>query len=149
MSGLRHHEYKRHRDRSIRIVGILRDLYQSDVYFAGENIETTSDFDDPKTALLMDWLHLIEADKFILYYPDRVQSSVLIELGAALALQKPCICLVRSRTDLPFLVRSASEIEENSNFPKVDIVQHNDFGSLVEYLNSEKLSALDNRKGRE
>lgn len=79
----------------------------SDVYFAGEAIASAQDFSDPAAAALRDFTALAECDVFVFFYPERSASSVLIELGYALAMRKRVILMVRREDDIPFLLRHA------------------------------------------
>jgi hypothetical protein len=110
MSSFRHEDYRTHYKHCEIIIERLRKQLSLEVYFAGEGL-TPPDYDSPEDALRDDWPQLKACDLFFLFYPDRIRSSVLVELGAAMALQKPCFLLIRSISDLPFLVQQANKID--------------------------------------
>ena len=50
-----------------------------------------------------------ESKNFILYYPEKIASSVLYEAGWALMLGKPSIYIIRDDKGLPFLLNDAGQ----------------------------------------
>ena len=56
------------------------------VFFAGTNMNSKLDFEAADLSIGIDLDALKESEKFILIYPDKIVSSVLVEAGIALAL---------------------------------------------------------------
>lgn len=79
------------------------------VFYAGRNMASMRDFDPEALALDLDLKAMRESRYFVLYYPEKVASSVLYEAGWALVLGKPSIYLVRDTDDLPFLLNDAGQ----------------------------------------
>jgi hypothetical protein len=91
------------------------------VYFAGRNIGSISDFTDPQDAFRMDYGELQRCDFFILYYPAPVRSSVLVEAGIALGLQKISFYTCQKRSVLPYLLVNAATSSGSPGFPSIGI----------------------------
>lgn len=69
-------------------------------------IQSSYDYDDPSTSVVKDLEAIDRMECFIFVYPKPSASSALIELGYALAKDKPVLVLAKSRNDLPSIVRS-------------------------------------------
>ncbi len=78
------------------------------VFFAGTNMKTKSDFDAADLSIGIDLDALKESEKFILIYPDKIVSSVLVEAGIALALGKQSFYFGRTE-NFPFLLQQANQ----------------------------------------
>jgi hypothetical protein len=95
------------------VLALKRTLEQSNgcnsVFYAGTKIASKEGFDDDALSLNIDLQEMRASRNFILYYPEKVASSVLFEAGWALVLGKPSIYIVRDRDDLPFLLNNASQ----------------------------------------
>ncbi len=72
-----------------------------------------TNFSATADALSEDFSALEQSEAFILYYmpplPTR-PSSVFVEAGMALAARIPAVYIVRSRQDLPYMLRSADKL---------------------------------------
>jgi pimeloyl-ACP methyl ester carboxylesterase len=79
------------------------------VFYAGANIASKKEFDDEALALEFDLRKMRASRNFILYFPEKIASSVLFEAGWALVLGKPSIYIVRDRKQLPYLLNNASQ----------------------------------------
>lgn len=135
MSGLRdEQEYRSHRQFVLEVAEVLcKDLGVERIYFAGREVTSIQGFDAGDDALRSDLEALRESRVLCLVYPRRLVSSVLIEVGMALALGKPCLLFVRRREDLPYLLISAEKLAGRDGLPVVRI---------VEYQNPEDLKRL-------
>ena len=74
------------------------------VYNEFEHIESENCFDSPSKSVDEDFMKIEKSDVFILIHPRRMQTSSLIELGYACALQKRII-IIGNFNDLPFLAK--------------------------------------------
>lgn len=103
-------QYKVNRE---SVLALKRTLEQKNgcksVFYAGTNIASMAGFDDDTLALNVDLQEMRASRNFVLYYPEKIASSVLFEAGWALVLGKPSIYIVRDRDDLPFLLNNASQ----------------------------------------
>ena len=95
------------------VLALKRTLEHSNgcnsVFYAGTKIASKDGFDDDALSLNIDLQEMRASRNFILYYPEKVASSVLFEAGWALVLGKPSIYIVRDRDDLPFLLNNSSQ----------------------------------------
>jgi hypothetical protein len=102
--------YREVRAEAIRILECLESECQFRVFFAGRALETRSDFDEADFSIAKDIRALEESQYFLLFYPERVVSSVLVEAGMALALKKKAVYFVRERRHLPFMLQKVESI---------------------------------------
>lgn len=137
-------EYRRSREDVIRIIDVLRQKCKfSSVIFAGRDIESMSDFDAGDISIQEDYEALSECEHFVMLYPRKIASSVLVEAGWALALGKISIYFVRDRDDLPFLLRQAESV-----FPAVKIYEDADADEIIRLINrhGEQVFAVPRRE---
>jgi len=101
--------FQKDRKAMLEIVDAMRDECGFSVFYAGRNVKSLDDFDAPDLSIAADVRALKESSIFVLFYSEKIVSSVLVEAGFALALAMPSIYFVRRREDLPFLLRSAEQ----------------------------------------
>ncbi len=111
---------------------LVDDLGLDDAYYAGASVASTAAFDGPDNALESDLRALLAADLFVLLYPRKVLSSVLIETGYALALRKPTLIMVRNRADLPFLLRQAEDLSGRDPLPVIHVAALSDDAGMFD-----------------
>jgi pimeloyl-ACP methyl ester carboxylesterase len=103
-------DYKASRDEVLQLINTLKSKCGCrSVFYAGEPIDSKDKFDPNALALNIDLKAMRESRYFILYYPQKLPSSVLYEAGWALILGKPSLYIVRQRKELPFLLNDASQ----------------------------------------
>jgi nucleoside 2-deoxyribosyltransferase len=130
-------EYRRTRGLVMSLIAALKDARpNARIYFAGTGIETSADFTGQKMAMQDDLAALQRSDVFILIYPEKVHSSVLVEAGYALALRIPTIVLVRRKADLPYLFQEAENLAGGPLLPAVVTIR--------EFADAEDLARLAN-----
>jgi len=87
------------------------------VFYAGTAIGSKKQFDPNALALQVDLDAMRASRNFIMYYPEKIASSVLYEAGWALMLGKPSIYIIRGDTKadegLPFLLNDAGQAFED------------------------------------
>lgn len=129
-------EYRKARSSVLNIVRHLRDGYglrDENIYYAGRNIDSQSEFGDATLALKSDLAALAKTDVFMLYYPVKVASSVLVEAGYALACKKPMILFPKNSSDLPyFFKQAASASNENGEIPDLKIYEYGSESNLLQ-----------------
>ena len=99
-------------------------------YWAGEKIESQDKFDGEQKALLADFGHLKSSKWCVFILREKLPTSVYVEIGYAIALNKVSIIFCRSRRDLPFLLRTSDKQIENLSIYECDT--HNDIIRLLE-----------------
>jgi hypothetical protein len=103
-------EYKKDRENILKIIGTLQEqCHFESVFYAGTKIQSINDFDVEDLSVSQDVKALRESRYFVLLYPKKIVSSVLVEAGFALAMGKTSIYFVKTRDDLPFLLRHAEQ----------------------------------------
>ena len=75
------------------------------VYYGGSNIENTEDFDESIKSVKDNFSQFKQSEFVVVVYPEALPSSVLVEVGYAIALSKPTVIFTKSRQYLPFLLK--------------------------------------------
>lgn len=112
MAGMKNDaRYQEVRAEVLSIVDCLEKECKFQVFYAGRDVEARTDFDaDFDFSLAKDIRTLEESQYYLLYYPEKVLSSVLVEAGIALALKKSALYFVHDRRHLPFMLRKAETV---------------------------------------
>jgi nucleoside 2-deoxyribosyltransferase len=113
------------------ILGMIKHLENdhkfSSVYYAGSEIASQAHFNSHELAMKRDLAALRKTDIFILLYPAKIISSVLVEAGYAMALLKPMLLMVKDKRDLPYFFQEAEQIPSEPNeIPKIAIQEYHD-----------------------
>lgn len=123
-------EYRKMKKIVQEVQEVLRyDLDVTIIYYAGDTISGTEDFHSPEAAIKQDFRAIHACEYFLLIYPERIASSVLVEVGYAMCLKKKCLIYTKSRNDLPFLIRTADKV-----FKRVSIVEYADSNDITVLL---------------
>lgn len=103
--------YQKVRVEALSILDCLENQCQFQVFFAGRTMGTRTQFDaDFDFSIAKDIQTLEESQCYLLYYPEKVVSSALVEAGIALALKKKAVYFVRNRRHLPFMLQKAESV---------------------------------------
>jgi hypothetical protein len=105
----------------------LDDIYSPIITNADSN-----NFDGQEKAMEMDFSILKQSEYYVFIYPYKTASSVLVEIGYAIALIKKTIIFVRNRKDLPFMLEKADK--RNSN---IKIYEYENFTHLKKQIKDE------------
>jgi hypothetical protein len=127
-------DYASGRSQAERIKAALRDhCGVGEVFFAGDTIEDKAHFENPSVGLGRNMPYFQSAKRFVMVYPSRVASSVLVEAGIALGLGLASVFFVKSRGDLPWILQDVSEanIRELGN---VRVIPYRDDDDLIEKI---------------
>lgn len=106
--------YKANRDTLLDLFQNLKAKSRFSKFFCPAVLfDDLTNFNAAHDALAEDFAALEQSQAFILYYmpplPTR-PSSVFVEAGMALAARIPSVYIVRSRLDLPYMLRSADKL---------------------------------------
>jgi hypothetical protein len=110
MASVEKSQYPKMREQVLRIKeALLQNTSATEVYCPCEKIKSPGQFDDAKMAIYEDFKILKESEYYIFLYPEKSASSILLEMGYAIALSKKTMIFTRKRSDLPFMLRKADE----------------------------------------
>jgi len=88
----------------------LDEKYGSSATFlAAYEFPTPDKYLAPRASLDLVVDLLEQTDVFVLYFPHKVFSGALLELGWALALGKPCLALTATTEILPYMLRGGAD----------------------------------------
>ena len=107
----------------------LANLGYSPAFNAANYFSTEHDYQPADIAAKEDFTAIENCRNFLLYYPEAVATSALIELGYALRDRDNIVIATKNKNVLPFLARGLSDINEN-----VRVIECNDINHLVEIL---------------
>ena len=94
-------EYRKYRNIILSLILSLRQD-EFDVYSEVEHVTEKSNYDSPAQSVKDDFEKIKKSDVFLLFHPKKAQTSALIELGYAYAMQKKVIIISRKEL-LPYL----------------------------------------------
>jgi hypothetical protein len=125
-------DFKIDRTRILDLITCFKkELRFKTIFYAGAEITSLTDFDAEDLSAKDDMDALLGSKYFVLIYPEKLVSSVLVEAGAAIAYKKKSIYFVRQRDHLPFLLKQAEMA-----FPGIvkiyEFEKHEDIKRLVE-----------------
>lgn len=134
MAALGRDTYDPVRKLAVRVADALRrSCGITHVYCAAEDIDSPSQFDPEWRALQEITVPLMAADRYFLLLPERLPSSVLVEAGMALALQRRSVYAVHRRSDLPFLLRQVADAHVEA-LARVRVIEYRDDDDLVRQI---------------
>lgn len=102
------------------IIRLLEDAAQQvpiqKIHSVISEISSRSKYDSPEESANSDLEAISKSTHFILFYPCRVASSVLIELGYALALKKRTLIVATCMEDLPYMAQGLQSQRFNTSY---------------------------------
>lgn len=105
-------DYIEYRQHALNFISLLRE--RNTVYSEIEEISELNYYDNPSDALSKDLDIIEKSEVFVIHHPFRMQTSTLIELGYAIALNKRII-IIGNRKDLPYLALGLPEKKSNAS----------------------------------
>jgi len=121
-------DYTKDRDAMLKFKNYLEEEKNISIYYAGEHISNSTSFKS-ELADHNDFEAIENSRCFIMFYPQSIVSSVLVEAGYALALKKPSVYFVHKKEILPFLLR-----ETHHSYPNVQIFEYTDLDQILEMM---------------
>lgn len=107
-------DYKVSRKLSLSVVDAFKNHCElNNIYYAGNNIESTDEFNDHKFSLERSLNSFRKSKTFVFIYPEKIASSVFVEAGWAIYSDKPSIFFVKSSAKLPFLLKKVDQFGSN------------------------------------
>ncbi|MEZ6143110.1 MAG: serine/threonine-protein kinase [Zavarzinella sp.] len=103
-------QYQDVRSQALAIKQCLQEECGLTVYFAGDNVDSKDSFDEPDFSFIQDREALNNSRYFLLFYPSRIVSSVLVEAGMAIAQEKKAVYFVFDRKHLPFMLQHVDRV---------------------------------------
>lgn len=121
-------DYKKDRDAMLTFKKYLEEEKNVSIYYAGEYISSSALFENELTGH-KDFEAIENSRCFIMFYPESIVSSVLVEAGYALALKKPSVYFVHNKETLPFLLREA-----HHSYTNVQVFEYADLDQILEMM---------------
>lgn len=106
------------------LVPYLINNYNLTVYYSARGLSSKEDMESPSFVTAEILQQLNTADAMFVIYPDKVVSSVLVELGYIIGQRKKCYVFFKKFDDLPFILRG--EIPSN-----VQLISYKDNKQLI------------------
>ena len=123
-------EFSRFRLGMMEVVRSVRSLPRTrTVFYAGEDRENSSRFEDQAEALLFNLDMISRSQFFAVVLPGEIYSSTLVELGIAIQSGTPGVIFVRERGQLPFLLQ-----EVDKAIPSIEVHSYRDFRDIIARL---------------
>jgi hypothetical protein len=133
MSSFDRTRYASHRKDILKVTALLEQQCNLKCYFAGQNRLTLADFETSDISLHNDYKALARSRYFLLVYPESIVSSVLVEAGVAIALNKPSIYFKQTGATLPFMLRNAANTDA-ADIPRIRIYEYTDVSHVLQMI---------------
>ena len=132
-------DYAEGRSAAADIIDALRAHCDVDtVFFAGDTISDPDHFENPSVGLGRNMPYFRSATRFVMVYPEKVASGVLVEAGLALALGASAVYFVKNRQSLPWILRDTSGANDMKLGP-VRIIEYRDHADLLAQIRTSGL----------
>lgn len=133
MASIEGDQYKQNRDEIIEIIDEIKKHCKINTIYSPiiKNQEPKA-FDGREKAMETDFTELKKSEYYVFIYPEKVASSILVEIGYAIALLKKTIIFVKKRSDLPFMLEKA----DNRN-KRIRIYEYSSFAELKNLIRDE------------
>ncbi len=139
MASVDPNEYKTYREHAVRIKKALKKFDGiKDVYCPCENIKDVGCFDGIEKAIHDDFRILKESEHYIFMYPKKITSSILLEMGYAIALSKKTTIFAKNLKDLPYMLERADKAISN-----IRIYLYNTIEDIENIINSNGMAFLE------
>ncbi len=113
------------------------------IYCAAEAVRKRGGFETPEIATKDDLAALYQATHFLLFYPVRVPTSALIELGIAVARDIPIVTVSANRSTLPFMAQAFDKTLRSFSMLELDFSDNATHASIVERVALKLLASGD------
>lgn len=117
-------KYSDFRKKLLNLIDALKEVLACSVHFAGTDKDSEKDFNYSAISFRNNIGVLDKLNYFILIYPEKLVSSVFIEVGWALKSNKHCLFFVKNRADLPYLL-------QDLDHPRVRIIEYQRIDDVI------------------
>ncbi|MCL8012342.1 hypothetical protein [Streptomyces sp. AS02] len=125
-------QYRSHRRDILRLQHTLQEVCGFRVYFSGDRRPTVKDFQVSDIGLRKDGTALENSRYFLLVLPSSLVSSVFVEAGIAIALNKPSVYFQHAEASLPFLLRNPGR--PSASGPVAKVYMYAAFAEVVDCI---------------
>lgn len=139
MASVREDTYESIRKDALALKSVLEGCGFEDVYYPGEVIQGI-DWDGQEKAILNDFKLLKESEHYVFIFPKKVTSSILMEMGYAIALSKNTLIFTHSRKSLPYMLQQADKA-----IPNIRIYEYKDFSEILKLAKANGQSLFTRR----
>lgn len=137
MTALAPDEYQRVTAAMHSIHAAITARYPSPCFCMPLTVDKAGDV-TPAEAYINSVTPLAVSNAFILILPQKAYTSAIFEAGFAAALNIPAIYFVRSRADLPYMMREADKVPQL----KTQVITFTDYTEIVQHINAGLLDNL-------
>lgn len=128
-------EYEKAYAEVVKVCEAFRSDCEFEVYSAVEKCPTKRSFEAADVSVKIDLKAIRNSQYFVMLYPRKIASSILLEAGFALALRKNSVYFVNNRDDLPFMLREVSGV-----FPDVSLQEQSCSSNYDEIVNTIRIN---------
>ena len=104
------------------------------VFCVAQKVGSINSLDEPTESLKTDIEELESSSVFILFYPKKICTSALIELGFAVAKKINILIISPNRGILPFMASQMDRVYENVHFIQGDMDDKETLILLLKYI---------------
>ena len=98
-------EYQTARIEVLKVIEAFREYCKFTVYCAVEQCKTMKSFQTTDVSAKLDLKAIRNSRNFVMIYPRKISSSILVEAGFALAFRKYSVYFTTERKELPYMLQ--------------------------------------------
>jgi hypothetical protein len=129
-------DYQGLRSEVLKVCNAFRDYCEFTVYCAVEQCPTMKSFQTTGVSIMKDFKNIRNSSNFVMLYPKKILSSILVEAGFALAIRKYSLYFAAKRGDLPFMLQDAQRVF--SDVSLVELPCSSNYDCIVEVIRNNK-----------
>lgn len=103
-------DYQTARAEVLKVCEAFREHCNYQVYCAVEQCPTMKSFETADVSVKVDLKAIRQSHNFVMLYPRKILSSILLEAGFALAIRKYSLYFANDSKDLPYMLQAVSSV---------------------------------------
>lgn len=124
-------QYEAYRKKMLGVYNKIKNCFgEKNIFAAFSQASTFSDYDSPVDSAKIDIAAIDDCDLFCLFYPKKISTSALVELGYAFAKNKKVLIVSPSIEILPYMVQGFPKAYPN----KVTWMADTDLNAIAEWI---------------
>lgn len=138
MASIGEPEYKLQHEFLLKLEEVLKDIGFKQIISPAITIEKQEQFDGSTKANFDNYKEMKQVDSFLIIYPKPMPTSVLIEIGYAIALSKKIVIFTKDQSNLPFMLKEA-----DSTIPNLKIYTYVTYEDILNTVKANKMALFE------
>lgn len=131
-------EYTKQREFLIALEKVLIQIGFKNIISPALAIDKQENFDGSTKANFDNYKEMKQVESFLVIYPKPLPTSVLVEIGYAIALSKNIVLFTKNLKELPFMLQEA-----NATIPNLRIYSYKNYDDIIKIVESNKMALFE------